>query len=198
MTEADHLNQPADDDPHREQRDRDFGRYYKEREEWVKAMLAAEQSYDTLLVTISTLALGASLTKDWVTRPSGIGDFFLVLGWLAFVLCLGLSLLHRYWTYYTHQIWIDKCDEVFGTWSPDVWSRCSTAYDSVPKVKVVESVKKWAGIALAVGIVSSFFLLLTERYGSTPAAPGNSGINQTITINAASTQPSPVVKAGTP
>ena len=184
-------NETSDDDPHREQRERDFQRYWKERDEWVKAMLDAERSYDTLLVTISTLALGASLTKDWVAKPTGLGDFFLVLAWTAFAACLGLSLLHRYWTHYTHQTWISECDKVFKEWTPDVWERCDTAYNNVPKIKVVESVKMWAGIAVAVGIASSFCLLIVERYIGPKAAPtpGQLPFSQTINVYPPATQP---------
>lgn len=187
----DSLPQETPDDSHREQRERDFQRYNKERDEWVKAMLDAERSYDTLLVTISTLALGASLTKDWVARQTGIGDFFLVLSWTGFAVCLGLSLLHRYWTHYTHQTWIDKCDEVFKTWTPDVWTRCDSAYNEVPKVRIVEKVKKWAGIAVGIGIASSFCLLIVERYSGPKVAPGAPAFpfSQTINVYPGSTQP---------
>src|SRR5688500_10368430 len=95
---------PAD---RNEQCDREFERYYKERDEWVKAQLDAERSYDALLATISTLALGASLTKDWVNRGGVGGQIVLILAWFAFAACLCLSLLHRYFTYYTHKKWVE-------------------------------------------------------------------------------------------
>src|ERR1041384_6345356 len=191
MTDESKPNQETQDDLRREQRDRDFQRYYKEREEWVKAMLDAERSYDTLLVTISTLALGASLTKDWVAKQTGVGDIFLVLAWTSFAACLVLSLLHRYWTHSTHQIWIDKCDEVFDSWTPDVWERCDCAYNEVPRVKLVERVKTWAGIAVGIGIASSFVLLIVERYtGPKADLPATLlPFNQTINIYPPSTQP---------
>lgn len=174
------------DDPYREQRERDFQRYYKERDEWIKAMLDAERSYDTLLVSISTLALGASLTKGWVTRRTGLGDFFQITAWIAFAACLCLSLLHRYWTHSTHRIYVEKNDEVFSNWTPDAWDRVNRAYDSVPRVIAVERVKTWAGIAVAVGIIASFFLLLVDRFPTPPATPpataATPAFNQTINL----------------
>jgi hypothetical protein len=101
-------------------RNRHFVQYFKERDDYIKAALDAERSYDTLLASISTLALGASFTKDWVNSSSCASDVFLVAAWTGFASCLILSLLHRYLTYWVHRDWIEKIGQMFKNWTPDI------------------------------------------------------------------------------
>lgn len=183
IDESKQLNEPVSDSDH-ERRACDFQQYYKERESWKKAMSDADASYDTLLASISTLALGATLAKDWTESTNGIGNVFIVIAWIGFACCLGLSLLHRYWSYYTHRMYIEKCDAVFSDWSPDVWKRCDEAYDSIPRVKQVEKLKIWAGVAVGVGIASSLCVLLSERFlvPKPQTSPTSTPFNQIINV----------------
>src|SRR4051794_19125084 len=111
------------DDETEKYRNHEFERYYKERDELVKAKLKADENYDTLLVTISTLALGASLTKDWVNRGTGASAAFIITAWICFALCLLVSLAHRGLTYYTHDKWIGMLDAAFSDWQPNAAGR---------------------------------------------------------------------------
>jgi hypothetical protein len=143
--------------------DAEFERYYKERDGWTKEQLDAEKSYDQLLVAISTLALGSSLTKDWVSRGGFWSPIFLVVAWIAFAACLALSLLHRYFTYYTHRELVKIVDEEFRDWKrPGAMQRALEHYDEIPFIKRVERLKVWAGCSVGLGILFSLFFLFAN------------------------------------
>jgi hypothetical protein len=170
---------PEPDDALRQQH---FVQYFKERDDYIKAALDAERSYDTLLASISTLALGASFTKDWVNSSSGAGNVFLVFAWFGFASCLILSLLHRYLTYWVHRDWVDKIGQMFKNWTPDIWERIDAEYEKMPRFKTVEQIKTWSGIAVLVGIVMTFCLLLSSRFASAKPPTAPSPIQQTFNI----------------
>ncbi len=151
--------------------DREFERYYKERDEWIKAQLEAERSYDALLVTISTLALGASLAKPPVVEAGSFSHVVLIIGWFAFVVCLLTSLAHRYLSYDTHKRWIDVVDAEFRNWAPGALPRAEAKYDSIPFIRFVEKLKLIAGIAVAFGVLLLMCFLMANSTALAPQAP---------------------------
>jgi hypothetical protein len=197
-----------DDQTSAASRDEEFARYYKERDDWVKTQLDAEKSYDALLVAISTLGLGASLTKDWVSRGSASGAWCLVFAWAAFAICLIFSLSHRFFTYYTHRKWVDTVDQAFRVdWKPGAMGRAEQKYDDLPFIRFVEWTKYIAGAAVLLGIISTFIFLCLNLGGNPPtssAMPAQgahqpASFSQVINIYAGATEPGmpPTVHAAT-
>lgn len=171
--------------------DREFDHYAEERKEWVKAQLESERRYDTLLTSICTLALGASLLKDFVNRGGTAGVVFMVAAWVGFAACLILTLLHQYFTYETHRRWLAEVDAQFQDWKPGAMGRALEKYDQIPFIKRVEGLKFWAGVSVLVGIVfSGCFLVSTiGAQASLPPPPaagvtpgGIPGFSQTINV----------------
>jgi hypothetical protein len=149
--------------------DNEFERYYKEREQWAKVQLESERSYDALLVTISTLALGASLTKDWSGHGRSSDRGVLIVGWIAFVLCLLISLAHRYLSFLTHKRWIAVVDAEFENkpFECGAMARAGKKYEKIPFIRIVESLKLVAGCAVIVGVTCSLIILI----GNSEAQP---------------------------
>jgi len=205
--EAERAASMASADSENQKCDREFEQYYKEREGWIACQLDAERSYDALLVTISTLAVGASLTKDWSDRPSPI-KVFLVIGWIGFLGCLVCSLLHRYLTFYTHKKWVNVVDDEFTAWKPGAFQRALKKYDEIPFIKRVEILKIVAGCLVGIGVLSLLLLLLLGLGAtvepSQPQAPpvksdaGSGRISQVFNFYLASGSQPSAAKVATP
>lgn len=152
------------DDPQRKQRERDtlekqcddeYARYLPEREQLKKSELDAEKNYDTLLVSLSTLAIGSSFTvlKDIVQHASAIA--LIVLAWIALGICLLSALVDRLLTYYGHKEYRRLLDKEFtGTWSgPGAFDRAYAAYKKIWWRKPLPYMKWFGFVFLSVGLI---------------------------------------------
>jgi hypothetical protein len=180
--------------------DRDFDLYESERQELRKAELEAEKSYDTNLVTLSGLALGVSLTilKDFIGRDTAVWLWALITAWVCFLACLLLSLWDKKLTYETHKAWRGKLDESFANWRPGIWDAVLKEYDTIPGIKCLPALKRWATRTLVGGIVFlSLFVLLNVLIGGTNAAKSKAGGNAATTAaaNAGTADQAPVSPA---
>lgn len=157
--------------------DDEFERYDKVRADVVEAERKAETNYDTLLVTLSTLAIGTSFTvlKD-VVKASG-SSALLIWSWVALGVCLILALSDRLLTYWTHMRWRELLDAEFGAgdapWREGAWDRALKKYDEMRLIKVLPWLK-WFGFgSLLIGLVFLMAFVFSGREGAptTDAAP---------------------------
>lgn len=97
--------------PRHERATKEHERYIKERSELAKTEIDAEKNFDTLLVTISTVAIGASFTllKDVVKGTNA----WIILAWVGLLICLVGSLIDRIYTYNFHREYRRLMDDVF-------------------------------------------------------------------------------------
>lgn len=168
--------------------DRDFDRYERERPDVVKSELESEKNYDTLLVTLSTVALGTSLTvlKDVVGNDKAGQFWALGAAWVAFVVSLAAALYHRKLTYETHKKWREILDEEFTSWKSGAWTRAMEAYHRIPGIKAVDHMKNVAYWALIVGVVflSVFLVLNLIEKGQVNAKPQPAAASPAVTGSA--------------
>jgi len=125
--------------------DDEFAWYEKERPSLVKSEIDSEKNYDTLLVTLSTLAIGSSFTvlKD-VTRTSSASALIL-LAWLTFGLCLFTALADRLLSYWTHRRWRQILDAKFAPWQEGARERALAEYPNIRLIWLL-SWLKWIGL----------------------------------------------------
>jgi hypothetical protein len=162
---------PADD--LQKKCDEEFTRYEVERAAVVKSEQEAEKNDDTALLTISTLAIGASFTvfKDVVRANSA--TCLIIMSWVSFSVCLFTALLDRLWSYDTHQKWRNVLDVEFSNWEANggagAWGRVLPKYDEIRFVKILPRLKYVGLWSLFVGLV---FLMLFAIF-ATPSPQSN-------------------------
>lgn len=163
--------------------DREFDLYEPERQELRKTELDAEKNYDTMLVTLSSLALGLSLTilKDFVGKDKAVWLWSIGLAWAAFVACLLLALWDKRLTFRTHRAWRELLDEKFADWKPGTWDDALKNYDRIPGINSIDKIKAGATVSLIVGIAMlsvfvtvNFFLRSPSNAATQSAAPSTS------------------------
>jgi hypothetical protein len=150
--------------------DDEFDWYENERPILTKAEIEAEKNYDTLLVTLSTLAIGSSFVvmKDVVRSPSA--SAFIVLAWCAFGLCLFVALVDRLLSYWTHLCWRKIIDKEFSPWREGARERALSAYPGIRFIWLLPWLK-WVGFGLL--LVGMLFLMafVFVGTGTTAAEP---------------------------
>ena len=159
----------------KEQCDREFDRYEGERPEIRKAEFDTEKSLDTILVTLSSLALTVSLTilKDFIKGDAAVWRWSVAVAWVCFVISLLLSLFDRKLTYQTHRAWRELLDSKFTPWKPGAWDEAQREYDDIPGMKWLNRLKAGSFWSLALGIVLLSMFLLVNLYANTPADTAN-------------------------
>ena len=148
----------------------EHGRYLLERTPLKEKELDAERNFDTLVVTLASSALAASvvIAKDLFATSMGIT--LAVLSWLFCGASLGIALVDRHWTYQAHKKWRLMMDDALSheKWEPGAWDRLDKEYDQIPHVKQLPKLKQYALMTLGVGIV--FLLVFVVVAASHPQA----------------------------
>jgi hypothetical protein len=146
---------PAPDEDLQKKCADEYARFLAARETLTKSELEAEKNYDTLLVSLSTLAIASSFTilKDVVRSSSA--SALIVLSWLTFGLCLLIALTDRLLTYYAHRKYRQFLDAEFtGTWAgPGAFERAQAKYEQLKWRKPIKFLKWTAAGFLAIGLV---------------------------------------------
>ncbi len=174
--------------------DEEFQRFEKHRGELIKGQLEGEKNYDTLLVALSTLAIGSSFTivKD-ITK--GNAAPLMVVAWVTLATCLFLALIDRLLTYAAHRRSREIFDEEFAAWSEGAWSRGQARSAALWHNRALDRLK-WACFGtLALGVV---FLMLSVFVGwqSSPSQPPSPPVivnvyNGGMPATVPTTQPTP-------
>jgi len=177
--------------------DEEFARYHKERDTIIKNELEAEKNFDTTLLSLSTLAIGASLTiyKDIVR--AGSATPLIVISWLFLGICIFASLTDRLLSYFTHKQWRDILDGEFTHYvergGVGAWDRVLPKYEEIPWVKHLPKLKWVSFGTLALGIVFlMLFVLIAEPPKATPVVAPLVTVAPTpvsVVVYAATTQP---------
>jgi hypothetical protein len=132
----------------------EFAWYKEERAILTKVELETEKNYDTLLVTLSTLAIGASFALMQVTVRSSFTSAWLVVSWIAFGLCLLISLVDRLMSYWTH-LWLrERMDAQFDHWSEGAKDRALDAHRENLFIKLLRWLKWVSFVLIVIGIFS--------------------------------------------
>lgn len=176
---AEMTDPPASVDPELEAKfqlqqkcDDEFARFEKHRAELIKGQLEGEKNYDTLLVALSTLAIGSSFTivKD-ITK--GNAAPLMILAWVALACCLFAALVDRLLTYAAHRRTREVFDEEFSAWSEGAWARAENRSAGLWHNRVLDRLKWVCFGSLALGVL---FLMMSVFVGwqassSTPTSP---------------------------
>jgi hypothetical protein len=169
--------------------DEEFARYGKERETLLKAELEAEKSFDTTLVTISTLAIGSSFTVFKDVVKAGSATPLIVLAWILLGVCLFSALTDRLLSYFAHMKWRDMLDDEFNNWVANggagAWERVLPKYEQIAGVKILRALKWVSFGSLAGGVLFlMLFVISSSPQTQAPAVP--------VTVNQynGTTQPS--------
>jgi hypothetical protein len=174
--------------------DDEFSRFDKERDTLTKAELENEKGYDTLLVTLSTLAIGSSFTilKD-ILRTTG-ASALIILSWSAFGLCLFIALADKLLSYWTHKKWREVLDAEFKTWREGAWERAQAKYPGIKFVRALPHLKWVAFVALLFGVIFLMAFVFVGT-GAPPAEEKTPAPPVTVNVyNGASPTTVPIIK----
>jgi hypothetical protein len=169
--------------------DDEFAWYEKERPSLVKSEIDSEKNYDTLLVTLSTLAIGSSFTvlKD-VTRTSSASALIL-LAWLTFGLCLFIALADRLLSYWTHRRWRQILDAKFAPWQEGARERALAEYPNIRLIWLLPWLK-WIGLLwLLLGMI----FLMVFVFIATGVAPDVPKSATPVIVNVYNSPPSTTI-----
>jgi hypothetical protein len=145
---------------------REFDLYEPERQELRKAELDAEKNYDTMMVTLSSLAIGVSLTvvKDFIGKDKARWLLSIGLALLAFVACLILAFWDKKLTFRTHRAWREKLDDKFKNWKPGAWDEAQSEYHLIAGINCIDKIKNAAEVCLISGIVLLTVFVLANLF----------------------------------
>lgn len=151
----------------------DTARYDAYRDFVAKAEMDAEKNFDTLLITLATLALGSNLAilKE-VTDAKAI--IIIIVAWLALILCVFAALLDRYMSYTTHKAWRLRFDKTFAQAKDATWFEEAVAYDHIRGVQWLPRLKKFAFLSLAVGVLLLMLGIVIESLAYEETSAKNS------------------------
>jgi len=188
----------CDDAAKQARTDSEHERYTTERGDLIKAEGETEKNLDGLLVTISTLAIGASLTllKDVAKGPNG----WLIFSWVMLTLCLVGSLADRIYSYKFHKNWRNELDDVFTNYNAHHrghgWKEADARLAALKVGKIWRLFKaeafldaiKWLNAGfLTLGLIG---MMMNVYVGAIPsAAPAPAAPSVTVNVFNATTQP---------
>lgn len=135
----------------------EFERYEKYRAELVKGQLEGEKNYDTTLVTLSTVAIGASFT---VVKDLHGGLLLIGCAWFFLSVCLFIALIDRLQTYLVHKKTREIFDRHFGNWTTTgvgTWDAASAEANGLFRNKYLHWLKWICFGSLLLGVA---FLML--------------------------------------
>jgi hypothetical protein len=176
--------------------DKEHDRYTKERSDLVKAESDSEKNFDTLLVTISSIAIAASFTlmKDVVKGTNG----WIIAAWALLGVCLVGSLIDRMYTYRCHKKWRDRLDDVFNNYDlhcGHAWKeadarlqdlRAEKVWYVFPAEKFLDRIKFINAGGLIFGLIA---LMIYVYVGSAPQAPAAAPQPVIVNVYNSATQP---------
>jgi F0F1-type ATP synthase assembly protein I len=184
---------------------KEYDRYTKTQSDLAKSEAEAEKSFDTLLVTIATVAIGASFTllKDVVKGTNA----WIIVAWLLLGLCVVGSLVDRLYTYQFHKKWKKQLDDVFNNYGlhcGHAWKEAMYRFSALrteriwkffPAEKFLHFIKWFNGVGLVFGILA---LMIYVYAGAGPSsqptatsAPGPVVVNVYTASTQPTTKPSP-------
>lgn len=170
--------------------DKEFDLYEKHRERLVQGQLEGEKGYDTLLVTLSSAALGGSaFVLQGMKRGSGAAAL-IGIAWIALCICLGSSLLDALLTYLSHKRSREIYDKHFEKWKePGAWAAAGRESDRLWHRRVLR-VTKWLGLcALVVGVIP-LFIAFFVTWGAQANDDNNSAApSQLVNVHTSPAQP---------
>jgi hypothetical protein len=134
------------------ERDDDWEKYEINRKDVCKGEDDAEKAYDTALLAVASIAIGATfpLLKDITSTASFV---FIVISWSVLGSCFVIALLDRLLSYYTHMKWREILDEEFDNWTPGAWKRCKEKHGTIPFLDVLPTLKWWGFGTLLGGLI---------------------------------------------
>lgn len=152
--------------------DREFDLYEKHRPDLVKGKFEWEKTFDTLVVTLSTLLVASSFTllKDTASAAS---SGLLITACMLAVVCLVVALVDKLLAYRSHKKSLDIFDDEFYAWTPGAWER-ALKNDKRQRLEKWLEAMKWVCLGLlscALGcLVAGAFVTRSDRINATPAA----------------------------
>lgn len=174
-------------------------RYKSERSDLLSAENDAEKNFDTLLVTISSIAIAASFTlmKDVVKATTGS----LVLAWLCLGICLVGSLVDRLYTYHFHKQYRKCLDDVFMKYHEHPghgWSEAQARraelcarriWSLFPAEKFLTAIKWMNAGFLALGLAAlMLYVSINGNAGNGVASSTNGSVPLNINVISSSSQ----------
>lgn len=177
----------------------EYSRYTTTRSDLLKAEGESEKNFDTILLTISSVAIAASFTllKDVVKGT----NFWIIFAWILLVLCLVGSLIDRLYTYRFHQEWKLRLDDVFNNYllhCGHAWKEADARFNALRQEKIWRLFPaeqflrkiKWANaIVLVLGIVSMMIYVYVGAEQQTPQTPIPAANPVIVNVFNSSTQP---------
>jgi len=176
----------------------EYARYTTTRSDLLKAEGEAEKNFDTILLTISSVAIAASFTliKDVVKGTNG----WIIVSWILLGICLVGSLIDRLYTYHFHREWKDCLDDVFKSYREHcghAWKEAEARLNGLRVRKIwkfcaaqlfLDKIKWVNSFALVLGLVAMMVYIYVGANAQPQITPTTAPA-VTVNVYNSSTQP---------